>query len=449
MIPQIIEGSIVELHNRSSVRFVDAITTVFPHLQKHEMIPLLAGDILCRLEKQCDFSLDGTFATVRGGFIRTLLLDTQGVDQDIIDSFNSYPAHVKGEREFTHQILENVFDLKDIDVLLHRKIMDAQSYQETLRLLTESLITYGYSMTSTPNSFSNGQYKVDVSIICVDPKTNRYFFNLTCMDSHRQKTLLKLNIGDYPSENQMTRDIRNTADASKIDQLARGVLKKDQDEIMLDVDRAKLDDFLFHYFLDLEKKYGGYHVKTVPQFIGGLRGLSFASFLSPAFMPLWKTDRSFMSIVIRHWGDLKDPIPQQHITRWISDHQEELEVRESHIVSDAISLLTFNPAFGLWASYLDGYLQYLPIGKKISGLKELFGVVYTVGKIRGIDVTRDQIGAAAFSQLLPNNRESLGSYLGVLDVIAAMKKLRLLPEETKVDMDTAVALTDPLRYDEF
>lgn len=442
IITQQVEHPLLEFDIAEQVPFTQFVKEIYPHLSRHSLLPRIASNLVTGLHELCEEEYDGSFATIRGGAMRTFILQTQELNTIIGSTYGNLESRYKGNDPFTAQIIGTIFGLKDIDILIKRSPQIRQNDRAVIDNFARQLLESGF--TQVENSvFSNGQCRVEIQTQTIGVNTKRTFFKVNFFENGSQKPLLKLDIGDYPSKNEVAEDIRNTPEAANIDRLARGKLMLKNGNPMLIYDRKPLDNFLLHVFLDSEKKYQGFGGNlSVPQLIGGLRTAGFAAFFTPFLLAHSEiSGANAMSFFIKYWPRLFEQSSTQSISDWIGTHRQELNQRRPLIVSDVIYPQVINPIVLIAHAYLSGHLGYLPLGKLINDEKKLFAVLYKITEIAGGNFYRD-----SFFEVCMNHAKNL---MGPLNVIASLQELGLLSHKYPLNMDTAGALADPLRYDEF
>lgn len=438
---QRLEDPLLELNIAEQVPFAQFIKEIHPHLSRHPLLPRIASNSVSGLHELCEEEYNGSFATIRGGAMRTFIFQTQEINTIIGNKYGNLDFKYKGSEPFTAQIIDNIFGLKDIDILIRRNSQVRQNDRVVIVNFARQLLESGFAQVED-SVFSNGQYRVEIQTQAIGMNTKRTFFKVDFFENGSQKPLLKLDIGDYPAKNEVAEDIRNTPEAAKIDRLARGKLILRNGNPVLIYDRKPLDDFLLHVFLDPEKKYQGFGNLSVPQLIGGLRTAGFAAFFTPFLLAHPEiSGANAMSFFIRYWPRLFEQSSTQSTLDWIKTHHQEFNQRRPLIVRDVIYPQTINPIVLIAHAYLSGHLAYLPLGKIINDEKKLFAVLYKITEIVGGDFYRD-----SFLEVCMKNAKSL---MGPLNILASLKELKLLSYKYPLNMDTAVALADPLRYDEF
>ena len=440
------QGLIDELF-KEQISFRNFAQTVFPHLNNHPLLLDMAPQLITGLRKHFIQDSDGSIGIVRGGSIRTFFSHSQVVDEMIAEAYiKNLPHYLRGTDPYTDEIIDNAFGLKDIDVHIKRTPEARHDDLLIINNFAQTLLKFGF-VERQPGIFFNERYRAEIYDETAGTKSTRSFFKITFFEKQTNTALFKLQVGDISTtEEEFQENIRDTVNASTVDQLARGKLSIENNELMLTYNDVPLYLFLRDKFIDKNKKYGGFDDLSVPQLIGGMREVGFASFFTPFWLEYPEiANRPLFQTLIHGWQPPDESTIHDGVTQWIESHHDQLKHREKLILSDAIYPQTINPTMRLTFAYCSGYLRYLPLGKIVDTFSKMFAVLYKMSKADGVDLVKDPL-----LKIVTAHADSSNGLYGSFDIISALHNSGLLKKEKyPVGMDTAVALADPLRYDEF
>lgn len=411
-----VETLLKERNSFQEIGFGDFLIDVFPHLKNHLPLVSKAVEFVSGLESLSKIQPDDSIGYIRGGAVRRYFLQMQYIEDSISEQFKNLPEKYRGSKPLTKQVLDRTFGLKDVDIHIERADKFRQNDDEFEKILIEKA--------------QLNDYKIEIEKFT---DKNMSFFHINYLDLKSGQPVLSLSVNDYPVEDN---DIRGGTKASKFDQLARGKIFLKNHQPVFAYDKEPLTDFVEHEFID--KKYHGFDENmSVTEFIGGLRASGFASFHTDQLLRHPDiASQNIINFMVRYFGNIKDQFDDKKVQTWIKKNQKELQQRQILIISDALYPCTFHPITFLTMAYLNGYLQYLPIGKLIKTEVDLVSVIKTIAELNEKSITD------SFLELWKAEAENPNI---VFDLVLALMQLKHLPIDIPLNKDTIVDLLNPLK----
>lgn len=352
-------------------------------------LPELTQALVNRLFHYCLPDENGNFGVIRGGSMRSFLLDNYVTDERFAELFGGIEPQLLGENPMAKQVVDKVFSLpKDIDIFLRFNGINNQAHQDNSLFLTladelklQWFTPIHMSGSRDKMSFSNGQHQITLfkHQTGVDHKQTLVKVDI----SQGNQALLKLHFGLIPDELESREDPRFYEEAADIDQEAVGYLTKDKEEILIryfgleNVSYASwylrehfFDPLLHPFRVDRTRKpdqliasklrQTNFRVALISWLfnIKGIVGISADLQQTPYY-------ELFVKYGIPFERKPVDEIERLEMRQWFNENQQNLQDHFKLVASDLMFGLTVNPFLFFLFAFPTHVLDALPLGKKL------------------------------------------------------------------------------------
>ncbi len=371
-----------------SLRFTEFVEKTAPKTT-NTTLPQLAQSLVQRLSFNSSADENGNFAVIRGGSMRSFLLNNYVTDERFAGLFDNVNPQLLGENPLAKRVIEKVFSLpKDIDIFFRVGIPHHQFHQDNILFSTiiEHLEQSGFTglfRNGDKNEIALSDGKYQIRLFRHQTGINHLQTLVKIDISEGDQVVLKLHFGLIPDEAERQEDPRFFDDSADIDQEAVGYLTHDDNTVLMRYFGLGAESYVSkylhkHFFDPLTKPFDVDPAKKPDQFLAArLREINFrVSLVSWLFRVCGITGLTadfqdtpyyalFLKYGMKYRTDVFGEEQQKRMHQWYRDNQDNIKDHSKLLASDAVYGLTVNPYLYFLFAFPTYVTDAFPLGERL------------------------------------------------------------------------------------